>query len=55
MRVIIAPISIVPEHKDEFLEGLISHAARSLNEEPGCLRFDVVQDGNEPNRIWVYD
>lgn len=55
MLIIIAPISIVPGHKDEFLSGLIPHAERSLDEEPGCLRFDIVQDSDEPNRIWVYE
>jgi autoinducer 2-degrading protein len=24
-------------------------------DEPGCLRFDVIQDANDANRIWFYE
>ena len=30
-------------------------ARSSVNHEPGCLRFDVIQDANDPNRIWLYE
>ena len=42
----------------EFIRLISDHAQRSLHEEPGCLRFDVIkplgQDGEpEPNKVMV--
>ena len=55
MYVIVAPIQIKPGYKDRFVEEMISDARGSVNDEPGCLRFDVIQDANDPNRIWLYE
>ena len=54
MHVVIAPIQIKAGYKDQFIKELIEDARGSVNEEPGCLRFDVIQDANDPNRIWLY-
>ncbi len=42
MYVIIAPIQIKDGHKDEFIEAMLDDARGSVENEPGCLRFDVV-------------
>jgi len=55
MYVIIVPIQIKDGHKQEFVEAMLDDAKGSLNNEPGCLRFDVVQDAGDPNRIWLYE
>ena len=55
MYVIIAPIDIKAGSKDQFIKGIIDDAKGSVNDEPGCLRFDVIQDAAEPNRIWLYE
>ena len=55
MYVIIAPIQIKEGHKDAFVEAMIDDAKGSVANEPGCLRFDVIQDGADPNRIWLYE
>ena len=34
---------------------MIDDAKGSVENEPGCLRFDVIQDGADPNRIWLYE
>ena len=52
MFVIIAPIQIKEGHRDAFVEAMIDDAKGSVANEPGCLRFDVIQDGSDPNRIW---
>ena len=39
---VIATFRLAAGCKGEFLELLKAHAARSLAEEPGCLRFDVL-------------
>ncbi len=55
MYVIVAPLQIKPGHKDEFISALLDDARGSVNDEPGCLRFDVIQDAGDPNRIWLYE
>lgn len=55
MYVIIAPIQIKDGHKDAFIEAMLDDAKGSVNDEPGCLRFDVIQDSDDPNRIWLYE
>ena len=55
MYVIIAPIQVQEGHKGAFIEAVVEDARSSVNHEPGCLRFDVIQDANDPNRIWLYE
>ena len=55
MYVIVAPIQIKEGYKDAFVEAMLGDAKGSVNDEPGCLRFDVIQDGGDPNRIWLYE
>ena len=55
MYVIIAPIQIKPEFKDQFIAAITEDAQGSVHDEPGCLRFDVIQDANDANRIWLYE
>ena len=55
MYVIIAPIQIKEDHKKAFVEAMLDDARGSVNNEPGCHRFDVIQDGEDPNRIWLYE
>ena len=55
MYVIIAPIQIKAGSKEQFMKEILDDARGSVNDEPGCLKFDVVQDANEPNRIWLYE
>ena len=55
MYVIVAPIQIKEGHKEEFIKAILEDAQGSVNNEPGCLRFDVIQDGGDANRIWLYE
>ena len=55
MYVIVAPIQIKEGHKEAFIEAMLDDARGSVNNEPGCLRFDVIQDGADSNRIWLYE
>lgn len=55
MYVIIAPIQIREGHKEQFMQAIIEDAKGSVNDEPGCLRFDVIQDAGDENRIWLYE
>ena len=55
MYVIIAPIQVKEGFIDEFVKEIIDDAKGSVNDEPGCLRFDVIQDAGDPNRVWLYE
>ena len=55
MYVIIAPIQVKEGYLEQFIEAIIDDAKGSVNDEPGCLRFDVIQDAGDPNRIWLYE
>lgn len=54
MYAILGTIKVKAEHLDEFVAEVRLHAARSLGE-PGCLRFDVLQDTADPQTIVLYE
>jgi autoinducer 2-degrading protein len=55
MYIVNIGIQIKNGFKEQFIEGITENASHAQNDEPGCLRFNVIQDVNEPNRIWVYE
>lgn len=55
MYVIIAPIQVKEGSMPEFTQAIIDDAKGSVNDEPGCLRFDVIQDAGDANRVWLYE
>ena len=55
MYIIVAPIQIKPGYKDRYILEMIGDARGSVENEPGCLRFDAIQDANDENRIWLYE
>ena len=55
MYVIIVPIQVKEGHKEEFVKASLLDAQDSVNDEPGCLRFDLIQDPGDPNRVWLYE
>jgi len=55
MYVILAPIQIKPEHREEFIKAMLLDARGSVENEPGCVRFDVIQDEQDLNRIYLYE
>ena len=46
---------VKPEHREEFLEALWADANGALDNEEGCLRFDVTVDSENPDRILLYE
>ena len=54
-RAMRALIQTEPGHGDSFIDEIVADARGSVNDQPGCLRLDVTQDANEPNRIWLYE
>ncbi|HEX9872154.1 MAG TPA: putative quinol monooxygenase [Candidatus Tectomicrobia bacterium] len=55
MLALLVTIKIKPGYRDAFVESLLDDARGSVNNEPGCLRFDVLQDNADPNRIFLYE
>ena len=55
MLVLHVTLQVKPEHAAAFLEAVRHDAEHSVTDEPGCLRFDVVQDHSDPNRFYFYE
>jgi autoinducer 2-degrading protein len=55
MYVLVVTIDIKPGFKDTFVAAMLDDARGSVGNEPGCVRFDVIQDEKEPNRIYLYE
>ena len=55
MIAVVVRQKILPRHLQEYLRVMLEHARRSLAEEPGCLRFDVVQAEDDPTEVWLYE
>jgi len=55
MIALIVTIDIKPERRKAFMEAMMGDARGANEDEPGCLRFDVIQDSANPNRIYLYE
>lgn len=53
--VLIVDLEIRPEGIDTFLRAAKDQAEQSVQLEPGCLRFDVIQKLEEPHQITHYE
>lgn len=52
---VVVTINIKPGFKERFMPSMLEDARGSVNNEPGCLRFDVLQDTEDPNRIYLME
>lgn len=48
-------VRVKPSALEEFLEVIAYDAERSEKDEPGCLRFDVLRDTEEPLKFFFYE
>jgi autoinducer 2-degrading protein len=48
-------VKVKPEHKEDFLKAIEEDSRGSREDEPGCFRFDVLQDAEDPNRYYFYE
>jgi quinol monooxygenase YgiN len=48
-------VQVKPERKEDFLKAIEEDARGSREDEPGCLRFDVLQDAEDPNHYYFYE
>ena len=54
MYAVLNTIKVRPDHLKDFVENVRNHAKNSVAE-PGCLRFDVLQDIADPQTICLYE
>ncbi len=45
-------MKIKPGHREHLVEALVMHGRAAAATEPGCLRFDIFPDQENPNWIW---
>lgn len=55
MYVITVEFQVKPEHISAFLPAMKEQAKNSLDLEEHCHHFDVCQDTNNSNRIFLYE
>ena len=46
---------IKPDMRDKFLKAIEHDALGSEKDEPGCVRFNVLQDQKDPNVYYFYE
>lgn len=54
-HIVLVQVSIRPELQAEFEAALMHNARESIRHDPGCLRFDVSQDKEDPTRWVLYE
>jgi ATP-dependent Clp protease ATP-binding subunit ClpC len=54
-HIVLVQVTIRPEMQAEFEAALLHNARESLRHDPGCLRFDVSQDKEQPTRWVLYE
>ena len=55
MFVVTVAFRSVPDKATDFLVALRENAATSLRDEPGCHRFDVCTDPDDPEAFFLYE
>ena len=55
MIILHVTVQVKPEHAAEFVAAVRYDAEHSEQDEPGCLRFDVMQDRDDANRFYFYE
>ena len=54
MYVVCVHVRVKPKNRDDFIRASMENASNTV-EEPGNLRFDVIQQTNSPNRFMLYE
>lgn len=54
-HIVLVQVTIRPEMQQEFEAALLHNARESVRRDPGCVRFDVAQDKEQPARWVLYE
>ena len=55
MFVLFVTLQVKPERRQAFIEATMGDARGANNDEPGCLRFDVLQDTEDEHKFYYYE
>lgn len=55
MFAVIVKVHIKPEHKKMFIDEMLADGRGSVNNEPDCLLFNIVQDNDDENLLHLYE
>src|ERR1700738_4317286 len=55
MFALVVSLKVKPDLRDKFLAAAEDDSICSVRDEPGCLRFDVLQDNADPNHFFFYE
>jgi quinol monooxygenase YgiN len=55
MFVIVARVQVPEEKIEAFIAASLDDAQHSVADEPGCRRFDVIQDQADATSFWLYE
>ena len=55
MIALFVTLDVRPALREQLLAAITAQGAASLEREPGCLRFDVCVDRDNPNRVLLYE
>lgn len=52
---LVVSLKIKPDQRERFLAAAEDDSTCSVRDEPGCLRFDVLQDQEDENHYYFYE
>ena len=55
MYTVIVNLQVKPDMVEAFVEAIGENSRASRRDEPGCLRFDVHRDNDDPNHFVLYE
>jgi quinol monooxygenase YgiN len=55
MKILVVKIQLKPEYRDQFIQASYGDARGAVEDEPDCLRFDLLQDTKDPNVFYLYE
>lgn len=55
MYVLIVDHKVKLENREDWIAAATRDARGAVETEPGCLRFDIIQDNEDPTRFYFYE
>jgi (4S)-4-hydroxy-5-phosphonooxypentane-2,3-dione isomerase len=55
MFIVLVKLQVKPELVAEFKTAILTNAELSVQRDPGCVRFDVLQQEDDPTRWFLYE
>ena len=55
MFILLVKVQVKAELLDEFKSAILKNAELSVQRDPGCLRFDVLQQQDDPHQWFFYE